>query len=57
MNFKFVRAELVRAVVSCKSQLDSIDSDYPKALKKFGIGKQLQLVPQRNVPPQFRQYA
>lgn len=39
MNFKFVRANLVRAVVSCKSQLDSIDSDYPKALKKFGIEK------------------
>jgi hypothetical protein len=37
MNFKFVHAEAVRAVVSCKSQLDSIDSKYPKALMKFGI--------------------
>ena len=39
MNFKFVQADAVRAVVSCKSQLDSIDSDYPKALKAFGIRK------------------
>jgi hypothetical protein len=39
MNFKFVHAGAVRAVVSCKSQLDSIDSDYPKALKAFGIHK------------------
>lgn len=39
MNFKFVQAEAVQAVVSCKSQLDAVDSDYPKALKKFGIDK------------------
>jgi hypothetical protein len=39
MNFRFVRAGDVRAVVSCKSQLDSIDADYPKQLKQFGIRK------------------
>ncbi len=39
MDFKFIHAEGVRAVVSCKSQLDSIDADYPKALKQFGIRK------------------
>lgn len=39
MNFRFVRAEGVRAVVSCKSRLDAIDPDYPKALKRFGISK------------------
>ena len=39
MNFRFVRAQDVRAVVSCKSQMNSIDPDYPKALKQFGIRK------------------
>jgi hypothetical protein len=39
MNFRFVRAEDVQAVVSCKSRLDSIDSSYPLALKQFGIKK------------------
>jgi hypothetical protein len=39
MNFRFVRAEDVRAVVSCKSQMNAIDPDYPKALKQFGIRK------------------
>jgi hypothetical protein len=39
MDFKFIRAQGVRAVVSCKSQLDSVDAEYPKALKQFGIGK------------------
>lgn len=39
MNFRFVRAQDVRAVVSCKSKLNSIDPDYPRALKQFGIRK------------------
>jgi hypothetical protein len=39
MDFKFIRAEGVRAVVSCKSRLDSIDGSYPVALKQFGIRK------------------
>lgn len=39
MHFKFVRAERVHAVVSCKSQLDSIDRGYPKKLKPYGIKK------------------
>jgi hypothetical protein len=39
MDFKFIRAQGVRAVVSCKSRLDSIDASYPKALKQFGIRK------------------
>jgi hypothetical protein len=39
MDFKFIRAQGVRAVVSCKSRLDSIDQNYPKALKQFGIAK------------------
>jgi hypothetical protein len=37
MSFKFIRAEDARAVVSCKSQLNSIDTSYPKALSKFGV--------------------
>lgn len=39
MDFKFVKAEAVRAVVSCKSTLDQIDKAYPKALKKYGVKK------------------
>jgi hypothetical protein len=39
MDFKFVDASSVRAVVSCKSTLDHIDKDYPKALKKYGVKK------------------
>lgn len=39
MDFKFVEADSVRAVVSCKSTLDRIDKSYPKALKKFGVKK------------------
>jgi hypothetical protein len=37
MEFRFVHAASVRAVVSCKSSLDRIDKDYPKALKKYGV--------------------
>ncbi len=38
MKFRFVEAANVRAVVSCKSSLNRIDKDYPKALKKYGVG-------------------
>ncbi|GEM_PF-717122 len=37
MEFKFIDARSVRAVVSCKSLLNSIDKDYPAALKAFGV--------------------
>jgi len=37
MEFKFIEAASVRAVVSCKSLLGSIDRDYPTALKAFGV--------------------
>lgn len=37
MEFKFICASSVRAVVSCKSLLDSIDKEYPAALKAFGV--------------------
>jgi hypothetical protein len=37
MNFKFIQAQRAIAVISCKSILKSIDSDYPRGLKKFGI--------------------
>jgi hypothetical protein len=37
MDFHFIKAQNVRAVVSCKSKLTSIDSDYPKALRKYGV--------------------
>jgi len=39
MNFSFVKASKVRFVVSCKSLLSSIDSDYPRTLKRYGVGK------------------
>jgi hypothetical protein len=39
MNFSFVKASKVRFVVSCKSQLASIDPDYPKTLKQYGVAK------------------
>jgi hypothetical protein len=39
MNFSFVKASKVRFVVSCKSLLGSIDADYPKTLKKYGVQK------------------
>lgn len=37
MEFKFIDASSVRAVVSCKSLLNSIDQNYPAALKVFGV--------------------
>jgi hypothetical protein len=37
MNFKFIRANQAVAIISCKSTLKSIDADYPKGLRKFGI--------------------
>jgi len=37
MEFKFVRAEDALTVVSCKSLVNSIDKDYPKDLKKYGV--------------------
>lgn len=39
MLFKFIEVAQTRAVVSCKSQLTTIDGQYPKALKKFGVKK------------------
>lgn len=39
MDFRFVNASSVRAVVSCKSQLAAIDTVYPKDLKKYGVNK------------------
>ena len=41
MDFRFVRAGDVRAVVSCKSKLtaSAIDKAYPKDLKKYGVRK------------------
>lgn len=37
MDFKFIRASRVRAVVSCKSVVTSIDEGYPEQLEKFGV--------------------
>jgi hypothetical protein len=37
MNFTFVRANAARIVISCKSVLTSIDTDYPKSLRKHGV--------------------
>jgi hypothetical protein len=39
MEFKFVKVSRAKVVVSCKSQLRSIDKDYPQMLKKFGVKK------------------
>jgi hypothetical protein len=39
MEFVFVEARYVKAVVSCKSQLADIDFAYPKQLARFGIDK------------------
>lgn len=39
MEFKFVEASSVRAVISCKSKLTAIDQDYPTSLKKYGVKK------------------
>ncbi len=37
MDFKFVDAAAVLAVVSCKSRVASVDEDYPGQLKKYGV--------------------
>ncbi len=39
MEFKFVKVSRARAIVSCKSQLTSVDKEYPRTLKKFGVKK------------------
>lgn len=37
MDFRFIKAEKAKAVISCKSVLNRVDKEYPKTLKKFGI--------------------
>jgi hypothetical protein len=39
MEFRFVDVAKARAVISCKSLLTSIDKEYPKEMKKFGVKK------------------
>ena len=39
MEFKFVEASSVLAVISCKSKLTTIDKRYPPSLKKYGVEK------------------
>lgn len=39
MNFKFIHAQSVVAVVSCKSFVASIESDYPAKLARYGVNK------------------
>lgn len=39
MNFVFVNSSQVRAVVSCKSLLQNLDSEYPESLRKYGVRK------------------
>ena len=39
MEFKFVEASSVMAVISCKSKLTTIDKQYPPSLKKYGVEK------------------
>ena len=39
MEFKFVRAEKVKAVISCKSVVTTVDEDYPLKLVPFGVDK------------------
>jgi len=37
MEFVFVEARYVKAVVSCKSDLKSVDGDYPTCMKSIGV--------------------
>lgn len=37
MDFRFVRAKKVRAVVSCKSNVTSIEEAYPAQLRDYGV--------------------
>jgi len=39
MDFKFIRAKKVTAVISCKSIVADIDDDYPSQLKSYGVSK------------------
>ena len=39
MEFTFVEARSVLAVISCKSKLTTIDKDYPTSLKKYDVKK------------------
>lgn len=39
MEFVFVEPQFVRGVVSCKSRLTQIDTEYPAQLRRFGIEK------------------
>lgn len=39
MDFRFIKASSACSIVSCKSQLASIDADYPQAMKEFGVKK------------------
>ncbi|MDE0145692.1 MAG: hypothetical protein OXL95_07465 [Nitrospira sp.] len=39
MEFTFVEASSVLAVISCKSKLTTIDKKYPSSLKKYGVNK------------------
>lgn len=41
MDFKFVDASDVLAVVSCKSRVATVDDDYPSQLKKYGVERVL----------------
>jgi hypothetical protein len=38
MEFRFVKVARARVVISCKSQLSSIEKRYVKDLNKFGVG-------------------
>ncbi len=38
MDFRFIKAGNARAIISCKSSLNSIDKNYPSDLRKYGIG-------------------
>lgn len=37
MDFRFIKAGSVRAVISCKSSLNAVDRTHPKALKNYGV--------------------
>ncbi len=37
MDFRFIDAAKAHAIVSCKSILTAVDTDYPKEMKEFGV--------------------
>jgi hypothetical protein len=39
MEFSFINVDRVRAVVSCKSVLGTIDKEYPRSLRRHGVEK------------------